>query len=516
MKKHTRLLALLLAVIFALGCVSLAQALEVTNGSIVTTITNATVYMPDTSSASGTTMKALSAQIAAGTQLTVYGTNGTWIAIQVKDSTSGTPYVAWIQAKDVTAGASGTTTGTITGATTGTPGIIVNCNSGVRMRSGAGTGNTTTVTVVPKGATVSVLSSEKGSDGKTWYKVTYGKITGYIRSDYVSTTGTVSTGAGTPADTNTDGSGTSMVSLDNVIFMRQTASSSTSGATRLAGVKGKTFTILGESGSFYYASYGSNKGYVRKQDFSTGSSGSTTGTAMTYAAVHGTGNKASSLDVWGSIQKIGNTKIGTSALYDNNIYCNGLNAKKTDYYYNYYSGKVNYFFSIAPKDAETAVISGHNMQQSQTGFHDLHHVQNALLGVTTCEESSCSANCSGAGDTTFYINYAGKTAWQVVGFFEINQDTVASEATRKSIQSSTLLNFTLTGAQKQAWINQVMSYATSAYKGGKVSNATSDDKLMVLYTCGDHGNAGARAKANGAGSSKGGYQNLYFLLKAVG
>ena len=60
MKKHTRSLALLLAVIFALGCVSLAQALEVTNGSIVTTITNATVYMPDTSSASGTTMKALS------------------------------------------------------------------------------------------------------------------------------------------------------------------------------------------------------------------------------------------------------------------------------------------------------------------------------------------------------------------------------------------------------------------------------------------------------------------------
>lgn len=514
MKKHTRSLALLLAVIFALGCVSLAQALEVTNGSIVTTITNATVYMPDTSSATGTTMKALSAQIAAGTQLTVYGTNGNWIAIQVKDSASGTPYVAWIQAKDVTAGASGTTTGTITGATTGTPGIIVNCNSGVNMRSGAGR-SSGSVTVVPKGATVSVHSSEKGSDGKTWYKVTYGATTGYIRSDYVSTTGTVSSGTGTPADTNTDGSGTSMVSLDNVIYMRKTASSSTSGATKLTGVRGKTFTILGESGSFYYASYGSNKGYVRKQDFSTGSSGSgaTTGTAMTYAAVTGT-----SADRWGYIKQIPGTKIGSDfgKLYDNSIYCNGLNSKKTDYHYNTYSGSKNYFFSIAPQGVETSVISGHNMQQSQTGFHDLHHVQNALLGVSTCEESSCRANCSGAGATTFYINYAGKTAWQVVGFFEINQDTVASEATRKTIQSSTLLNFTLTGAQKQAWINQVMSYATSAYKGKAISNATSTDQLMVLYTCGDHGNAGARAKANGAGSSKGGYQNLYFLLKAVG
>ena len=513
MKKHTRSLALLLAVIFALGCVSLAQALEVTNGSIVTTITAATVYKQDTASA---TMKAIGT-LAAGTPVTVYGTNGSLICFWAQDK-SGTAYLAWIEAKDVTAGASGTTTGatigTITGATTGTPGIIVNCNSGVRMRSGAGTGNTTTVTVVSKGATVSVLSSEKGSDGKTWYKVTYGKTTGYIRSDYVSTTGTVSTGTGTPADTNTDGSGTSMVALDNVIYMRKTASSSTSGAPRLTGVRGKTFTILGESGSFYYASYGSNKGYVRKQDFSTGSSGSgaTTGTTMTYAAV-----TKGDADKWGYIKQIPGTQIGTDAgVFNSYIYCNGLNAKKTDYYYNTISGSTNYIFSIAPQGVETSVISGHNMQKSHTGFHQLHHVQNALLGVSTCEESSCGANCSGAGATTFYINYAGKTAWQVVGFFEINQDTVASEATRKSIQSSTLLNFTLTGAQKQAWINQVMSYANQNYKGKAISNATSDDKLMVLYTCGDHGNAGARAKANGAGSSKGGYQNLYFLLKAVG
>ncbi|MEA4970880.1 MAG: SH3 domain-containing protein [Candidatus Pelethousia sp.] len=513
MKKHMRSLALLLAVIFALGCVSLAQA-DLTNGSIVTTITNATVYLPDTSSATGTTMKATGSMIPAGTQLTVYGTNGTtWIAIQVKDSASGTPYVAWIQAKDVTAGASGTTTGTATGTATGTPGTIVNCSSGVNMRSGAGKSNSS-IMGVPKGAAVSVLSSEKGSDGKTWYKVTYGTTTGYIRSDYVSTTGTVSSGTGTgTTNTSTDSSGTTMVSLDNIIYMRKTATSSTSGATKLTGVKGKPFTILGESGSFYYASYGSNKGYVRKQDFSTGSSGSTTGTAMTYAAVTGT-----SADQWGYIKQIPGTKIGSDfgKLYDNYIYCNGLNAKKTDYYYNAYSGNKNYFFSIAPKGVETAVISGHNMQQSQTGFHDLHHVQNALRGVTTCEESSCRANCSGSGGTTFYINYDGKTTWQVVGFFEINQDTVASEATRKNIQSSTLLNFTLTGAQKQAWINQVMGYANATYKGKTISTATSEDKLMVLYTCGDHGNAGARASANGAGSSKGGYQNLYFVLKAVG
>lgn len=511
MKKHTRSLALLLAVIFALGCVSLAQA-DLTNGSIVTTNTTATVYKDDTSSATGITMKAVGT-LAAGTQVTVYGTNGSWISFWAQDSANGTAYQAWLRAADVTA-AAGTTTTTTTTTTTGTPGTIINCSSGVNMRSGAGTGNSA-LTVVPKGAAVSILSSTKGSDGKTWYKVTYGATTGYIRSDYVSTTGTVSSGTATDTTTatSTDGSGTSMVSLDSTIYMRKTATSSTSGATKLTGVKGKTFTILGESGSFYYASYGSNKGYVRKQDFSTGSSGATTGTAMTYAAVTGT-----SADRWGYIKQIPGTKIGSDfgKLYDNYIYCNGLNSKKTDYYYNTYSGSKNYFFSIAPQGVETSVLSGHNMQQSQTGFHDLHHVQNALLGVTTCEESSCRANCSGAGATTFYINYADKTTWQVVGFFEINQDTVASEATRKTIQSTTLLNFTLTGAQKDAWIKQVMGYANATYKGKTISTASSTDQLMVLYTCGDHGNAGARASANGAGSSKGGYQNLYFLLKAVG
>lgn len=512
MKKHTRLLALVLAIIFALGIASLAQA-DLTNGTVVTTITNATVYKEDTTSATGITMKAVGT-LPAGTQITVFGTNGNWICFWAKESGSATPYKAWIKAADVGQGTSGTTTGTTTGTATGTPGTIVNCKSGVNLRQGAGTGNKA-LTVVPKGAAVSVLSSQNGSDGKTWYKVTYGTVTGYIRSDYVSTSGTVSGGTTTPPNTDSS-TATTMISLDKVIYMRPTPTTSTSGAVKLTGVKGKAFTILGESGSFYYASYGSNKGYVRKQDFTTatgGSSGSTTGTAMTYAAVTGT-----SADIWGSIQQIAGTKIGAvyNKLYDNNIYCNGLNSKKTDYYYNAYSGSKNYFFSISPRDVETPIISGHNMQSSQTGFHDLHHVQNALLGVSTCEESSCRANCSGAATTTFYINYAGKTTWQVVGFFEINQDTVASESTRKNIQSSTLLNFTLTGAEKQAWINQVMSYANSAYKGKTISSATSADKLMVLYTCGDHGNAGARASANGAGSAKGGYQNLYFILKAVG
>ena len=90
------------------------------------------------------------------------------------------------------------TTGTSTA--TGTAGVITNCVSGVNFRTGAGTSNTLLGTL-PKGAPVMVLSSTTGSDGKTWYKVTYNNTTGYVSGQYVSVTGTVSSGSGTTSGT---------------------------------------------------------------------------------------------------------------------------------------------------------------------------------------------------------------------------------------------------------------------------------------------------------------------------
>ncbi|NCB30064.1 MAG: sortase [Clostridia bacterium] len=496
MKKHMRSLALLMAVLFALGGLAVAHA-ELVYGTAATVNTTTYIYLPDTttSSSSGTTMKATTKQLGAGTQVNVYGVNNGWVKILVKDSSNSASYEAWIPESVLTAGASTTTTTTKT--TTGTAGTITNCTTGVNMRKGPGT-SYGQVTGVPKGATVSVLSSETGTDGKTWYKVSYGTTySGYIRADFVATAGSASssTGSSTTATYTKYETATTMVSLDKTIIMRKTAAASPSSANvvkKLTGVKGTSFSILGESGSWYFASYGSYQGFVRKVDFTTGSSSSaSTATGnMTYATLTKT-----SADAWGYIKQIPGTNIGSDfgILYDNNIYCNALNAKGTDYYYNAYSGKKNYFFSLSPQNAETYVISGHNMRKSKTGFNNLHLVQNSLL--------------SGGGSSTFYINFGGKTTWQVVGFFELNEDTLNSEASRKSAQQSILLNFALTGAEKQTWINQVMAYASSTYKGKTISSASSSDKLMVLYTCGDYG--------NGAGRSAGGYQNLYFLLKAV-
>lgn len=621
MKKKLRILALVMAALFVLGCLSVASA-AVSPGSTVTLITTTNIYLPTTSSTAGTlTLTKSTKQLPAGTQVNVLSTSGGYAKIMVRDSSTSAPYAVYIPESSFTTSSSGSSSsivgvGSVTGPSgttgtstaTGTAGVITNCVSGVNFRTGAGTGNTLLGTL-PKGAPVMVLSSTTGSDGKTWYKVTYNNTTGYVSGQYVSVTGTVSSGSGTTSGTtsgtvsgttttgtpgvitnctsgvnfrssasssssklgtlpkgasisilssttgsdgdtwykvtygtttgyvhgdyvstsgsvssdNTGASGSynkydtaqTMVSKDSTIYMRKTPSSSTASSNvvkKLTGVKGKAFSILGESGSWYYAQYSSYQGYVRKQDFSA-ASGSTSG--FSYATVTGT-----SADRWGTIVQIPGTKIGSAygKLYDNSIYCNGLNSKQTDYYYNTYSGSKNYFFSLVPQNAETAVISGHNMQSSQTGLHDLHHVQNYFLGVSTCEESNCRASCSNIGaSSTFKITYGGKSTWQVVGFFELNQDTMKSESSRKAAQSYILLGgWNLTGAAKQSWLTQVLSYANSTYKGKTLSSASSSDKIMVMYTCGDHGNSGARASANGAGSSGGGYQNLYFVLKAVG
>lgn len=620
MKKKLRILALAMAALFVLSCLSVAGAV-VSPGGTVTLIATTNIYLPTSSSTAGTlTLTKSTKQLPAGTQVNVMSTSGGYAKIMVRDSSTSTPYAAYIPITSFTTSSSGSSSsivgvGSVTGPSgttgtttaTGTAGVITNCVSGVNFRTGAGTSNTLLGTL-PKGAPVMVLSSTTGSDGKTWYKVTYNGTTGYVSGQYVSVTGTVTSGSGTTGTTGTvsgttsttgtpgvitnctsgvnfrssasssssklgtlpkgatisilssttgsdgdtwykvtygattgyvhgdyvstsgsvssDSTGASgsynkydtaqtMVSLDSTIYMRKTPSSSTSSSNvvkKLTGVKGKAFSILGESGSWYYAQYSSYQGYVRKQDFSAAST-STSG--FSYATVTGT-----SADRWGTIVQIPGTKIGSAygKLYDNSIYCNGLNSKQTDYYYNTYSGSKNYFFSLVPQNAETAVISGHNMQSSQTGLHDLHHVQNYFLGVSTCEESNCRASCSNIGaSSTFKITYGGKSTWQVVGFFELNQDTMKSESSRKSAQSYILLGgWNLTGAAKQSWLTQVLSYANSSYKGKTLSSASSSDKIMILYTCGDHGNSGARASANGAGSSGGGYQNLYFILKAVG
>ena len=286
------------------------------------------------------------------------------------------------------------------------------------------------------------------------------------------------------------------------------ASSSASRIARLD--KGASVTILGTSGSYYKVSYNGQEGYVSKQyvQLSSGGTGSSSGNNTSSGNVSAPDSSDSetvgtqryarftggSADRWGTI-RVDGTSINTY------IYCNALDSKG-NFRYNELNGDNSYIYAMSYYDDPIAVITGHNKRVSQTGLHQLHHVQNAWLGKSKCDYTKrCSADCSGCKTSIFNINYNGSSRWQLVCFYEIDQSTVSSSSTRKQIMYVNCFNATITGSLKQQWLNNQFAYATSAYRGMKVSNATSSDKLMIIMTCAD--------------SSGDSYQRLYMVLKAV-
>ena len=81
MNKTFRFLALVMAVIFALGCLGVANA-ALSAGASVTVLTTTNIYLPSSTSASGQiTLTQSNKQLAAGTRLNILGTNGNWVMI---------------------------------------------------------------------------------------------------------------------------------------------------------------------------------------------------------------------------------------------------------------------------------------------------------------------------------------------------------------------------------------------------------------------------------------------------
>ena len=86
---------------------------------------------------------------------------------------------------------------------------------GVNVRAGAGT-DYSIVMVLAAGTRVTVTGSAKGTDGYTWYKVSYSGKTGYIRSDFLSISGTVpSSGSSGSSSSSSSTSGTAHWRLSN-------------------------------------------------------------------------------------------------------------------------------------------------------------------------------------------------------------------------------------------------------------------------------------------------------------
>ena len=310
-----------------------------------------------------------------------------------------------------------------------------------------------------------------------WYYARYEGSEGFVRKkDFdlpSASTGTTATSTATPQYSKFSAA-KSGAATDSAIWMRATASKDAEVTKKFSGVRGKTFTLLGENGDWYYAQYEGATGFVRKKDFTL--PGQQAASAANLSQPSG--------DKWGSI-KVSGTKI------NHTIYCNAISGNDYKYNKSYYN-----IFSMTNYSSQVTVLMGHNMRKSAGSskgmFHDLHHVQNAFLGRKTCE--SCGRSCSGAKTDVFNINYQGYSKWKLLCFYE----------TPSSGSYNVLVNTATNTGSPSSWIStQYANARNSNYKGMVLdSSGTGSDRLMVLITCGD---------TYGSTSTS----RLYMVLKAI-
>ncbi|MBQ7091271.1 MAG: hypothetical protein IJN83_01285 [Clostridia bacterium] len=352
-----------------------------------------------------------------------------------------------------------------------------------------------------KGLSFTIL----GESGDYYY-ASYNGTTGFVRKRDFTVSNTTGATTGTTTGT-TSGSTPSTtyqkakagVSEDSTIYMRVNPDKSTAKdnvVVKVTSARGSTFSLLGESGDWYYAQYtapnGQNyKGYVRMQDFTvndgTPIQGATTNSTTTSGATSvGSG---SSSEKWGSFSVPGGSTY--------TIYGNYTNKAGNLYYYDYSNIKsYKYLHTTTAKGSQIAVVMGHNMRESKTMFHNLHHVQNAILGVSKCE--GCGGSCGSSYNTkTISASFDGYSKWDIMCFYEIPKGA-----------STSILNHNARpwNTSTQSYINYQLSYAkTSGYKGwvNPSVSYSANGKYMMLITCGDKYESSSNATSK-----------LYMLLKA--
>ena len=169
-----------------------------------------------------------------GATYTVTGQSGSWYKIDYNGKTGyiSTTYLS----------VSGTTTPPPTVRT----GKVVNCTTSVNVRSGPGTGYAI-LGSAKKGATYTV-TGQSGS----WYKIDYNGKTGYISSTYLSVSGTTNPPPAVRTGT--------VINCTTSVNVRSGAG--TGYAILGSAKKGATYTVTGQSGSWYKIDFNGKTGYI--------------------------------------------------------------------------------------------------------------------------------------------------------------------------------------------------------------------------------------------------------------
>ena len=355
-----------------------------------------------------------------------------------------------------------------------------------------------------------------GINGNFYY-ISYKGYYGYARTQDIRILGKV-TATVTPTPTPTPISpafyadkyvGTT---LEKVYFRAKPTSATT---PRVSGCEtigaNKEVMVLGEYGEFYYISYNGYYGYARKQDVriygkyvpptptpkptsNPTSAPIPSNVRLTSEQTQKWNSVASKLisqsaknrDAKGWIYIPTTKNINYPIMYDSKFYYDDHTPEKKSstrgsiYLYNEMINNIN-------------IVAGHNSRESQTMFHELHHIQAKLMGRKTCE--SCGSNVSyiDTQNLVFHVMYGGYSVCQLFAMYE----TKANE--NEAVLKYNTTHPTLSGNSRKSWINYQLSRSQKDF-GVSVGDK---DKILVLLTCGDNYDSSTAQS------------RLYMFLKAV-
>ncbi len=184
--------------------------------------------------------------------------------------------------------------------------------------------------------------------------------------------------------------------------------------------------------------------------------------------------------------KVPGTNIDYPIMYDKSgkwfYNTHDINKKSTD------AGSIYTYYGDVTRNI---IISGHNMRQSGTMFHELHKVQNNKSSLTTKSNRTFSIKLPGFKAW----NEGAQSKWEVFALYE----------TKDSEPKSTLnYNIHPLSNKSKSEVEEWIAKQKSRSEVKLDVSATADDIFMTLITCGDnYDNSTAQSR-------------LYIFLKAVG
>ncbi len=211
-----------------------------------------------------------------GTKVNVVGISSGWYKVTYNGKTGyiHPDYLTLASSSSSSTGTAIAPSNTVT-STTGTAGTV-KCSTSVNLRSEANT-SSSILAELKNGTKITIVSTTNG-----WCKVTYSGKTGYIKQDYVSTTGSASnttTSGSTSASTGT----AATVKCSSTVNFRSAASTS---STVLGELKnGTAVTVLSTSNGWSKVTYAGKTGYISADYLVTASSGTAITPSNTAASV---------------------------------------------------------------------------------------------------------------------------------------------------------------------------------------------------------------------------------------